>query len=187
MLEAKNLQLTYGANQSPLNFKMEPGNLYWLKGKNGAGKSTLLLTLMGFVPAKSGQVLLDQQLVTAKNVTNFAYLPQKPSFNFGLTVQRVLELAGVESNSSVAQKLGMRDLLEADVTKLSGGEAQRVMLVISLSSEAKYLLLDEPFASQDKTFIKVIQDLLEQELTKGNAILLASHIEVAAKEIIELI
>lgn len=186
MLKVKDLQLKYGATD-PLRFELAPGNLYWLKGQNGAGKSTLLLTMMGFIPAKSGVVLCEEKPVGGETFKYFAYLPQKASFNFGLTVQRVLELAEVSPESPIARKLGIVKILNSDVTKLSGGEAQRVLLNIALSRDAKYLLLDEPFASQDSAYIVIIKELLEQELTKGKSILIASHIEVAAKEIIELI
>ncbi len=181
MLEVVDLQLKYGSNIGALNFKLASGTLTWLKGANGAGKSTLLLTLMGFETAREGRIIWDG------DTQSFAYAQQKPDFAFGLTVERVLELARVDCKGDVASRLGMGSLLKTSVTKLSGGEAQRVLLTIAFSNSAKYLLLDEPFASQDVQFIEQIKLIIKEQLEIGKAILVASHIAVEADQVIELI
>lgn len=181
MLEVIDLELRYGSNSKGLNFKLEPGTLSWLRGKNGAGKSTLLLTLMGFEDAKTGKVIWQGRS------NAFAYAQQKPDFAFALTVQRVLQLAEVDLESELITRLGLKPLLDSSVTSLSGGEAQRVLLAIAFNSSAPYLLLDEPFASQDVEYIAVIKELLAQQKLEGRAILIASHIAIDADQIIELI
>lgn len=181
MITVKDLHLKYGASAKALNFKLNPGTVTWLIGKNGAGKSTLLLTLMGFQAAISGEIS------NPKGSDSFAYAPQKPEFNFGLTVRRVLELAHVSSDSPYVTKLGLEDVLDTAVTRLSGGEAQRVNLAIAISKQADYLLLDEPFASQDEGSINRIKKIIQEKRQAGSAILIASHIEVVADEVIELI
>lgn len=180
MLEAKELKLSFGTSNEALNFKLLPNSVTWLRGRNGAGKSTLLLTLMGFQSPGSGGIFWQG----GKDA--FAYVPQKPDFRFSLSVARVLELAQVDLNSEIAQSLGMSALLETAVTELSGGEAQRVLLAIALSKKCEYLLLDEPFASQDMGSISKIKDLIAKQRASGRAVLIASHIEITADQIIEL-
>ncbi len=98
-----------------------------------------------------------------------------------------MELARVDCKGDIATRLGMSSLLKTSVTKLSGGEAQRVLLAIAFSKSAKYLLLDEPFASQDVQFIEQIKLIMKEQLKLGKTILVASHIAVEADQIIELI
>lgn len=181
MLEVVDLQLKFGSAIGALNFKLAPGTVNWLRGKNGAGKSTLLLTLLGFEEAMAGKIIWqgDRQ--------SFAYAQQKPDFAFGLSVSRVLELAGVDNSGEIATALGMQTLLETPVTQLSGGEGQRVLLTIALNKDAQYLLLDEPFASQDVHYIAQIKELIAKQRTAGKSILIASHIEIEADQIVELI
>lgn len=181
MINVKDLRLKYGANTKALNFNLDAGTITWLKGKNGAGKSTLLLTLMGFETAISGQI------TNPKGVNTFSYAPQKPDFNFGLSVRRVLELAQVARDSKYVTELGLEDVLDTAVTKLSGGETQRVNLAIAFNKSADYLLLDEPFASQDESSIARIKKMIQEKRSAGSAILIASHIEVAADQVLELI
>lgn len=181
MLEVVDLQLKYGSSTGAINFEVAPGTITWLRGKNGVGKSTLLLIILGFEAAKAGKITWQG------DTQAFAYAQQKPDFAFGLSVQRVLELAGVDSDSEIAAELGMQPLLQTPVTQLSGGEGQRVLLTIAFSKDAQYLMLDEPFASQDVQFIAKIKGLIAQQRAAGKSILIASHIEVEADQVVELI
>lgn len=191
MLETKQLQLKFGATTSNLNLTLKPRTITWLRGKNGAGKSTLLHTLMGFTPAKSGSVICNDVTVNSKNpaatAAFFAYAQQKPDFAFGLSVARVLELGKVDLSGSISQSLGLQKIADQEVTKLSGGEAQRVLLALALSSNAPYVLLDEPFASQDADSIRKIKELFEQQRQAGRCFLIASHIQVEADQELVLI
>ncbi len=191
MLETKQLQLKFGATTSDLNLTLKPKTITWLRGKNGAGKSTLLHTLMGFTPAKSGSVTCDGVTVNSKNpaatAAFFAYAQQKPDFAFGLSVARVLELGKVDLSASISESLGLQKIADQEVTKLSGGEAQRVLLALALSSNAPYVLLDEPFASQDADSIRKIKELIEQQRQAGRCFLVASHIQVEADQELVLV
>jgi len=106
---------------------------------------------------------------------------------WGGQINRVLQLAGVDRDSELIKKLGLQQLLDSSVTSLSGGEAQRILLAIAFNSSAPYLLLDEPFASQDVEYVAVIKELLTEQKQKGHAVLIASHIAIEADQIIELI
>ncbi len=191
MLETKQLQLKCGATTSDLNLTLKPKTITWLRGKNGAGKSTLLHTLMGFTPAKSGSVVCDGVTVNSKNpaatAAFFAYAQQKPDFAFGLSVARVLELAKLDLSGSISQSLGLQKIADQEVTKLSGGEAQRALLALALSNNAPYVLLDEPFASQDADSIRKIKELIEQQRQAGKSFLIASHIQVEADQELVLV
>lgn len=178
MLKVKDLVLQFGSHTTPLSFEVEPGTTLWLRGENGAGKSTLLLTIAGIIKAKSGSVELSHNA--------FSYAPQKPSFAFGLEAKRVLELAGIDSTNPLIAKLGIESFLNTPVTELSGGESQRVQIAIALGQGSSYVILDEPFASQDLESIERIKKLIEGAKEEGKTCIVASHIAIDADLMIEL-
>ena len=178
MLKATNLVLRFGSYSKPINFEVKPGTTLWLRGENGAGKSTLLLTVAGIIKPKSGSVEAVQN--------TFSYAPQKPTFVFGIQTKRVLELAGVDAANPLIAKLGIESFLNTPVTELSGGEAQRVHVAIALNQDASYVLLDEPFASQDSDSIQRIKREIAEAKTQGKIIIIASHIQIEAEETIAL-
>lgn len=178
MLIVKDLVLQYGSHTIRLNFEVKPGTTLWLCGQNGAGKSTLLLTIAGIIKAKNG-------LVESSHNT-FSYAPQKPTFAFGLAAKRVLELAGIDSTNPLIANLGIESFLNTPVTDLSGGEAQRVQIAIALGQRSNYVILDEPFASQDLESIERIKKLIEEAKTEGKTFIVASHIAIDADQKIEL-
>jgi ABC-type Mn2+/Zn2+ transport system ATPase subunit len=178
MLKVKDLVLQFGSHTKPLNFEVKPGTTLWLRGENGAGKSTLLLTIAGIIKAKSGSVESPHSA--------FSHAPQKPSFTFGLGTKRVLELAGIDSTSPLITKLGIDSFLNTPVSELSGGEAQRVQIAIALGQKSNYVILDEPFASQDLESIERIKKLIEEAKTEGKTFIVASHIALDANQVIDL-
>ena len=174
MLKVKDLVLQFGSYSQPINLEVKPGTTLWLRGENGAGKSTLLLTIAGIIRPKSGSIELSQD--------DFSYAPQKPTFAFGLQTKRVLELAGIDAANPLIAKLGIESFVSTPVTELSGGEAQRVHIAIALNQNAKVVLLDEPFASQDLDSIQRIKDQIVQAKAKGKSFIIASHIDMEAEQ-----
>ena len=190
MLEVKALRLNRGSYNADLDFALKTGTITWLRGGNGVGKTTLLLTLMGFEAPRSGQILCNGVKVDYKNprdtAPHFSYAPQKPSFQFGMSVGRVCEVVELDLQSSKAELLGIYDFADRDTSELSGGEAQRLLLAIALNKETDFLFLDEPLASQDAGYIEVIKGLLNEEKKRGRALLISSHITINADSRIDL-
>lgn len=180
MLKVRDLQLQFGSNKSALNFEIKPGTTTWLRGDNGAGKSTLLLTILGFVEATGGEIEFDQ------SADSFAYAPQKSAFAFGISTERVLELAKVDTSGTLIEKLGIHTFLGTSITELSGGEVQRVQIAIALSQNANHVFLDEPFSSQDSQSIERIKEAMHSYLKLEKALIVASHLEIEADQILSL-
>lgn len=173
--------LQYGSNKSPISFEVQRGTTTWLRGENGVGKTTLLLTILGFYSARSGKIEWTE------GVDCFAYVSQKPTFEFGLTTRRVLDLAKVDINHSLIKGLQIQPLLDKRITSLSGGEKQRVQIGIALCQNASHILLDEPFASQDLESIELIKAAIASEQGLGKAFIVASHVKFHANQIISLV
>jgi ABC-2 type transport system ATP-binding protein len=141
----------YGAREAlrGLSFVVEAGEKVAVIGPNGAGKTTLLQILAGVQHATSGSVTLDAgavgwvpqqpalygKLSVAENLRLFARLERVPDVE--RTVERMLE------------QTALRERAGEEVSRLSGGNRQRVNIALGLLAEPAVLLLDEPSASLD--------------------------------------
>lgn len=173
-----------------VSFSVAPGEVVGLLGANGAGKSSLLGLLGGELAATRGEVTLDtvplSGVSTVMQARGRAVLPQKPSLQFDLRVADVVAMGAYpfpKLCSAKVEQLVQDALAVADVSALadrpymdlSGGEQQRVHLarvLVQCRSErvpedARYLLLDEPTASQDplhqQNVLKVAHDIAHTE------------------------
>lgn len=148
-----------------VSVQVEPGRILGLLGPNGAGKTTLLRILSGEDHPDQGHIHIDDFDISGASpqalADRRALLPQQQTSAFNFTAYEVMSL-GVSPNSSpnasswiaqVADELHLSDLLGRIAGSLSGGELQRVRLGRALlqlmTTNAKYLLLDEPTSAQD--------------------------------------
>ncbi len=164
----------YGAREAlrGVSFVVEAGDKVAVIGPNGAGKTTLLQILAGVQHATSGSVTLDAGVVgwvpqhpalygklsVAENLRLFARLERVPDVE--RTVERMLE------------QTALRERAGEEVSRLSGGNRQRVNIALGLLAEPAVLLLDEPSASLDPRQ----RDRLWQFLANlGTTVLFSTH------------
>jgi branched-chain amino acid transport system ATP-binding protein len=158
MLDVRQINCFYGAAQVLRSFslKLEAGEILCLLGRNGAGKTTALKAIMGLVPARSGQILLDGVDLTslpAHDVPNrgIGYVPQGRRLFSELTVMENLRVGLMVRNSGpdVLERALMlfpllRERLDQRAGTMSGGEQQMLAMARALCIDPKVLLLDEP-------------------------------------------
>lgn len=173
ILEVKNLAVEFETGKKILHdvsFVIEKGQIVSLIGLNGTGKTTLLKTIVSLIKPSSGSII--------KHTENIFYIPQKSDLNtsFPLTVKEFCELFGAPSFFPYLQEVGMQNFLFQKVSKLSGGEYQRVLIAIALSRKPDLLLLDEITAgidlSGEEEFYKTISQIRNNYHT---SIILVSH------------
>jgi zinc transport system ATP-binding protein len=176
LIAAQNISVGYGANMVLRNVSLaiEPGEIVTVVGPNGSGKTTLLRLLIGAATPKSGRI-------TQKPGLRIGYVPQKLHIDptLPITVERFLRLPGGTPRTACAtalERAGVPDLLHRQMSALSGGQFQRVLLARALINEPDLLLLDEATQGLDQpgsaAFYLQIEQVRQQT---GCAILMISH------------
>ena len=169
-----------------VSFRFEPGELVVLTGPNGSGKSTLAEIVMGIKNPKSGQIILDNEDITSKNITERAklgisYSFQQPICFKGVTVKDLLEIARPGNQDfEELETVGLEkdEYLDREVNKtLSGGELKRIEIATVLARKSKIMIFDEPEAGIDMwsfdNLIEVFKKLKKEN--KDNIIIIISH------------
>ena len=143
IFETKDLVIGYDEPlTSPLNFSMERGEKVVLKGSNGIGKTTLLKSILGLIPAVSGQVELGGYLYTGYFEQEMA--PGNTNTCIEELWQEFPSYTQYQVRSALA-KCGLTTKhIESQVRVLSGGEQAKVRLCKLMNRETNVLLLDEP-------------------------------------------
>lgn len=171
-----------------VNLHIHCGSLTVLIGKNGAGKSTLLKAILGEIK-HTGSISFKNKDNDGKKI-KIGYVPQK--LNVENSPMTVYDMAAsysskvpvfLKKNKKIydeikkhLQEFGAEDLIDSKVSRLSGGELQRVMMAIATMPYPDLLILDEPISGMDRNgkeqFYSRIDDLKKNH---DLAIILVSH------------
>ena len=176
LIETRALRVRYGerAVLEDVDFRVVPGEIVTIVGPNGSGKSTLLRALVGAVTPASGRVVPARGL-------RIGYVPQKLALDptLPMTVARFLSLprrVAAADRHEVLGRAGVPDLGDRQMTDLSGGQFQRVLLARALISRPNLLLLDEATAGLDQpgaaAFYRQIEEVRQGT---GCAVVMVSH------------
>ena len=171
-----------------ISLTVGPGEIVTLLGKNGMGKSTLLRTVMGFLPAREGNVVIDGIDVTRDAPhriarRSIAYTPQEQAIFQDLTVGDNLRLGQVESRWFAEELARICDVfpflgerLEQRAGTLSGGEQKMLLIARALMARPRLMLVDEISEGLQPSIIERLARVLvaERERT-GVAMLLVEQ------------
>ena len=162
----RNIELSFEGKRvlHDFNLTVKKGEKVLLYGDSGGGKTSVLNLLMGFLRPHSGEIMFRGEHISKDNVWDIrrkiAYVPQSTDMS-GNTVMELIEtITGYRSNrdkccsmSKTIEWLEYFDMSDRYLYKhfneLSGGEQQRVLIIISLILKREGFLLDEPTASLD--------------------------------------
>jgi ABC-type lipoprotein export system ATPase subunit len=196
MIELENIKKVY---KSPTGIKtvlnkaslsINEGDFITITGANGSGKTTLLNIISGLLMPDEGKYIYagERMLNSPKDLLDFrrtdiGYVTQKSFFiekrtvfdNISLPLEIRHKKVVPECFNSLAEKIGIAQLLEKKVGTLSAGERQKVSIMRALITNPRLLLLDEPTSSIDKASRSIVADLFSEYNRNGTTIVLATH------------
>lgn len=173
LISLKGLRVGYQGKAvlPPVSLEVRPEEVWTIIGRNGSGKTTLLRTLLGLLPRIEGELNFAGGL-------KIGYVPQRSTLDYSVP-SRVLDVVteGLDHGWSFfkpftsraekeAIKRAMRDtntaeLANAQLSELSEGQKQRVLLARALVSDPHVLILDEPTSAMDMVAEKAVFDLIQ--------------------------
>ena len=170
--------LAVGYSGKPLckefDLEINNGDYICIVGENGAGKSTFIKTLIGLIPAVSGDVALRGDIVRS----DIGYLPQQretqkdfPASVWEVVLSGCLNRLGFRPfygirerklASAAIRELDLEDIKNDSFRELSGGQRQRVLLARAIASSPKVLVLDEPITGLDPVAAAKLYRMLDK-------------------------
>lgn len=189
--------LAFGYPERPvgrnLNLTVETGEVLCLLGPNGCGKTTLFKTLLGLLHTQGGRVTLGDDpladLSRAEIARRIAYVPQAQDTAFpytasdlvlmGRTAHRGVFAAPTREDRKIAQdslaELGIAELASREVTTLSGGQRQLVVVARAIAQAAPLIVMDEPTASLDFGNQVAVLGEIRKLAARGAGVILSTH------------
>ena len=179
LLEIHDLHVTFDSKQifTGLSAYLKTGEKIAVTGESGTGKSTLLKCILGFICPDSGIIRIAGKDLSSKNVwelrKEIGYVPQEPDLGQGIVESALFRPFQFKANRELVPEkdkihdLFRRfrldpDLLEKDITKLSGGEKQRIAIITALLLKRRIYLLDEATSALDEITRQAVVDYLKR-------------------------
>ena len=184
-IKLDNVSTVYEGEKRPairdITLSIREGEIVYVVGPNAAGKTTLLETINGLLPVFRGSVRvlgLDVRKHGRKVRCQIGYVPQDFMVNSNepyrtidvvlmgrcgkVGVLRRLSKVDKEKAIEAMKLLGIEDLANRPIGKLSGGQQQKAMIARALAKDPKILLLDEPFSNLDPESRERLSELISR-------------------------
>ncbi len=192
-LDIKNLDIGYPGKTvlKNINLSAKKSDFITLIGKNGAGKSTFLKTIANILPAKIGQIIVNNQNITdLTNLdrSNLVSIVLTDKIDIPLKVYEFIALGrqnytGFMANlrpkdisfiEKTIDYLNLKHLINRSITEISDGEYQKTLIARALVQDTPILLLDEPTTHLDlENKALLIRQL--REVSKNKIVILSTH------------
>ena len=191
---AEGLRKRYGelVAVDDVSFTVETGEIFGLLGPNGAGKTTTVEIVEGLRKPDAGRALV---LGIPSWPRNLGLLPrmgvqlQTSAFFERLTAREQLRLfvalydAPPSRVDAALALVGLEDRADAQVEKLSGGQAQRLALACALAHDPEIVFLDEPTGGLDPQARRNLWDVIQGIQAEGRTVVMTTHYLEEAEEL----
>ena len=172
-----------------VNLNLEPKEIVVICGPSGSGKSTLIRTIAGLEKYKTGEIFINQKIMSDKEIMKenifgmvfqqFNLFPHLSiSENISLPLRKVKKLSKENSNmvvDEVLKKVKIEDQKNKYPSQLSGGQQQRCAIARSLAMKPKIMLFDEPTSALDPEMIKEVLDVMSDLAQSGMTMIVVTH------------
>ncbi|MCL2112701.1 MAG: ABC transporter ATP-binding protein [Streptococcaceae bacterium] len=181
MIEIQDLKKSYANNQvlKGVNLTIEKGSCTALVGNNGSGKSTIVDIITKSKKANSGQINYDFD--EQKLFEHIGVQLQNADFDQRLKVKEIIRLwrdIYGEPDAEIAQFikiLGIDEIMNQRSTKLSGGQKQKLSILLSVFHQPELLILDELTTGLDAATREDVREFIREYNNKGKTVFIVSH------------
>jgi ABC-2 type transport system ATP-binding protein len=185
MIQAKNIAFGYKKQTdlfTNLNLDLECGNIVGLFGKNGAGKTTLLRLISGLLEPNKGVLRVDE-LSPFKRSPEFLneviFILEEMDVP-SITIKRYIKLYAVfykkfdfEKMNQILSEFELNE--NSNLGKISFGQKKKFMIAFALSTNCKYLFLDEPTNGLDIPSKSIFRKVLVNSIHDNQLVLISTH------------
>lgn len=163
-----------------ISFTLPQGICFGLLGPNGAGKTTALEVIEGIISPTSGEVLYNGVPITDSFREEVGIQFQQTTLlNFMTVRETILTFRSLyaitESFDHLVELCQLHDILDQMNNKISGGQAQRLMLALALVNKPKLIFLDEPSTGLDPQARRYLWEIIRRIKEAGKTIVLTTH------------
>ena len=197
MITVKNITKFFGSTQAlkGVSFEIKKGEIVGFLGRNGAGKTTLMRILTSYLPANTGNVIIDGKDVAKHSMAirrKIGYLPETPPLYADMTARSYLKFAAQLKDvpakkiraqvDKVLNECYLRNVAHKTIATLSKGYQQRVGIAQAIINDPQILILDEPTNGLDPVQIRRIRALIKN-LEEERTIIISTHILTEIEQI----
>lgn len=197
MVEIKNLSLDYGEEHilDDISLSISEGECVLFTGKSGSGKSSLINSINGLAVRYDNAKTKSEIIIDGKNIKNLKLYqismlvstvfqnPKTYFFNVNTTLELLFYLENIgltreemdKRLSDMLEIFPIKNLLDRDIFRLSGGEKQILCIAACYIAGTKIIVMDEPSSNLDIKSIDVLTNMLKILKNKGISIIIAEH------------
>ncbi|MEO1816786.1 MAG: amino acid ABC transporter ATP-binding protein [Acetobacterium sp.] len=200
MIEIKNLHKYFGELEvlRGIDLTVDESEVVCLIGSSGSGKSTLLRCINFLEEKNEGEIYIDGQLVTTKDINQIRQKVGMVFQRFNLfphmtviqnvmegpiTVKKMDKQKARELAMELLEKVNLLDKADEYPAMLSGGQQQRVAIARSLAMEPKVILFDEPTSALDPELVGEVLGVMNDLAKEGRTMIIVTHEMGFAKEV----
>lgn len=185
LIHVRELRRSYGDVRAVdgVDFEVRPGEIFAMLGPNGAGKSTTVEILEGLRQRDGGIVSVlgfDPATEPEKLKSRIGVALQSSEFPDKIRVRELIDLYGRlyktrPDAKALLERFDLTDKAGAFYGTLSGGQKQKMALVLALINDPQLIFLDEPTNGLDARTRRSVHDWLRELRSEGRTIFLTTH------------
>jgi len=200
MIEIKGLCKSFGDHEvlKGIDQNVEEGEVLCIVGPSGSGKSTMLRCINRLEEPTGGEIYIDGEMVTEKNVDamrtkmgmvfqSFNLFPHKSvleNLTIGpINVKKADKKKSEEKGLALLERVGLAEKANEYPRNLSGGQQQRVAIARALAMDPEVMLFDEPTSALDPEMVGEVLDVMKSLAKEGMTMIVVTHEMGFAKEV----